>query len=54
MSGSTAGSADATSGRRGRPGPDAHSGDATTLAAQASPARLGLPARRPGTYGVLL
>jgi hypothetical protein len=54
MSGSTASSADATSGRRGRPGPDAHSGDTTTLAAQASPARLGLPTRRPGTYGVLL
>ena len=54
--------------------PDAHGGDATTLAiagfpqpalgpaaaatrqpaAQASPARLRVPTRRPGTYGVLL
>ena len=72
MSGSTANSAGAISGRKGRPGPDAHGGDATMLAiagfpaalgqparpppaaAQASPARLRVPARRPGTYGVLL
>jgi hypothetical protein len=74
MSGSTANSAGAVSGRKGRPRPDAHGGDATTLAiagfpqpalgllsaatrqpaAQASPARLRVPARRPGTYGVLL
>jgi len=32
MSGTTAHSAGATSGREGRPGPDAHGGDATTLA----------------------
>ncbi len=74
MSGSTANSADAISGRKGRPRPEAHGGDATTLAiagfpqpafgpagaatrqpaAQASPARLRVPTRRPGTYGVLL
>ena len=74
MSGNTANSAGAISGRKKRPGPDAHGGDATTLAiagfpqpalgpagaatrqpaAQASPARLRVPARRPGTYGVLL
>ena len=74
MSGTTANSAGAISGREGRPGPDAHGGDATTLAiagfrqpdlgpagaatcpaaAQASPARLRVPARRPGTCGALL
>jgi hypothetical protein len=73
MSGNTANSAGAISGRKGRPGLDAHGGDATTLAiagfpqpaagtagaatrpaaAQASPARLRVPARRPGTDGVL-
>jgi hypothetical protein len=74
MSGTTANFVGAISGREGRPGPDAHGGDATTLAiagfpqpalgsaraatrqpaAQASPARLRVPTRRPGTYGVLL
>jgi hypothetical protein len=74
MSGSTVNSAGAISGWKGRPGPDAHGGEATMLAiagfpepalgpagaatrqpaAQASPARLRVPARRPGTYGVLL
>jgi hypothetical protein len=74
MSGNTANSAGAISGRKGRSGPDAHGGDATTLAiagfpqpalgpagaatrqpaVQASPACLRVPARRPGTYGVLL
>ena len=73
MSGSTASSADAISGWKGRPGPDAHGGDATTLAiagfpqpapgpagaatrqpaVQASQTRLRVPARRPGTCGVL-
>jgi hypothetical protein len=72
MSGNTANSASAISGREKRPGPDAHGGDAMTLtiagfpqpalgpagaatgqpAAQASPARLRVPVRRPGTYGV--
>jgi hypothetical protein len=74
MSGNTAHSAGTVSGRKGRPGPNAHGGEATTLAiagfpqpalepadaatrqstAQASPARLRVPARQPGTYGVLL
>ena len=74
MSGTTANFAGALSGRGGRPGPDAHGGDATTFAiagspqpalgpagaatrqpaAQASPARLRVPTRRPGAYGVLL
>jgi hypothetical protein len=74
MSGNTANFAGAVSGRKGRPGPGAHGGDATTLAiagfpqpalgpvsaatrqpaAQASLARLRVPARRPGTDGVLL
>ena len=74
MSGTTANSVGAISGREGRPGPDAHGGDATTLAiagfpqpalgpagaatrqsaAQASPVRLRVQARRPGTYGALL
>ena len=74
MSGTTAHSAGAISGRKGRPEPDAHGGDATTLAiagfpqpalgpagaatcpaaAQASPARLRVQARRPGTHGALL
>jgi len=73
MSGNTANSAGAISGREKRPGPDAHGGDATTLAiagfpqpalgpagaatrepaVQASQARLRVPARRPGTCGVL-
>jgi hypothetical protein len=73
MSGKSANSASAISGRKKRPGPDAHGGDATTLAiagfpqpalgqagaatrepaVQASPARLRVPARRPGTCGVL-
>jgi hypothetical protein len=73
MSGNTANSAGAISGRKGRPGPDAHGGDTATLAiagfpqpalepvsaatrqpaAQASPARLRVPTRRPGTGGVL-
>jgi len=74
MSGNTANSTGAISGRKGRPGPDAHGGDATMLAiagfpqpalepagaatrqpaTQASPARLRVPGRRAGTYGVLL
>jgi len=74
MSGSTVNSAGAISGWKGRPGTDAHGGDATMLAiagfpepalgpagaatrqpaAQASPARLRVPTRRPGMYGVLL
>jgi hypothetical protein len=73
MSGGTANSAGAISGRKGRPWLAAHGGGATMLAiagfpqralgsagaatrqpaAQASPARLRVPARRPGPDGVL-
>ena len=58
MSGNTANSAGAVSGRKGRPGPDAHGGDATTLAIAGFPqpalepvSRGHPPARRAGVPG---